>query len=437
MDYMKTRIIFACILITILSACSDNGETKVREISLFDVPSLLPGEEVKIIKDNYHTTTDIIIPPGVIINGNDATVHGNPLILSDGVDLKNMHFTGGDHAIFMGKDRVRKSTIQYCSFSNYTRACIFAPKADDCIIQYNSCEQSQYPPNGSGILFLGGRRNIIRGNKITGGITGILFLTDTANNGGSEGIPSDNVISGNSVSNFSEEGISFDIHGNSTDGCGARESDSILSVEADGINLTHIAWNNAGNDYTGYDIVFISGNSSGKERTILKRKGNFFSIDMNGLKPSPGDAVVIGSCPKRNIIRENTVDGPDSLNSILLYGLCSKNLIENNTIVHGHVRILSIDGLIVTADSVTGTPGRAPSNYNSIRNNIVSEGDIVLEYYNFRSGTPYRSVGNNIIKNRINGKIMANEQHCYISPDQKYNLSDLINVTLSGTELSQ
>jgi hypothetical protein len=114
------------------------------------------------------------------------------------------------------------------------------------------------------------------------------------------------------------------------------------------------------------------------------------------------------------------------------------NRIENNTVLRGGIKVESIDNLVIASGSATRSYGRAPSGYNTIRNNKMSE-DVSLEYYaiptingHANAYPAYVSVGKNVIGNQC-VRVNANQQVSYIAGNS--GTPNFSAVTLSPVEM--
>jgi len=301
--------------------------------------------------------------------------------------------------------------------------------ANDCIIEH--CDIQGTLASGSGIQVLGGKRNIIRYNTTVGGVTGIAFLYSRgANGGGLASLLEDNEVYGNTVSGYSEEGITFDVIGNTDSDVAAIEYDAITAVDTNEVTLSSPA--SAFANLVGYDMVFLDGTLQGNHRKIVAQSGlknNTFTLDSAGAQV--GDLVVVGATIKRNKIHHNTVTAPGHTNSaILLYGMCFENEIYSNIIPRGIVKVESLDNTVVADISVVGAEGRCPCGYNLVQNNALADGNLILEYYHLAppNYAVFQSKGNNVIGNSVvaGHLIVANEQHAWF--DGNTGTEDFTNV---------
>jgi Right handed beta helix region len=376
---------------------------------------------------------DLHPPDGYVYNGGGVTDATDTMVLGNDCTIVGVHFKGGggDSGI---KIKGSRNRVSGCTFDSFPWAGLVVLSGNDNVIYGNRF--NGVTGFGACIQILGGKRNQITSNFTRGGITAIAFLYSRgANGGGAASLIEDNVVSRNTCSGFSQEGITFDVLGNSAMDTAALEYDTIASVDGSTVTLSSRKWPS----YVGYDIVFLSGASAGRTRSIVGQSGNGFVLDPAPAGATRGDQVVIGAAFKGNLVSRNTVTAATSdLNSILLYGMAFGNRIEDNRVRSGSVKVESLDNLVIAAGSVTRTYGRAPSGYNTIRNNIVS-GDISLEYYaipdmngHANGYAPYVSTGNNVIGNQCR-QVNANQQVAFIADNT--GTTDYSDVTLSGSEM--
>ena len=314
---------------------------------------------------------------------------------------------------------VKNMTVKNCRFiagtSEYTHARVILYLAQDCTIDHNTFTGTA--GSGGNIQILGGKRNHITNNTISGGTTAILSMwSRSANGGGLNSIIEDNVITGNVYSGYSEEGISFDLKANDGSDCGALEYGAVASVSGQTVTLANLAFPN----YVGYDIVFVDGALRGHTRTITAQSGSSFTVSGSLAGAAAGDHVEIGACFKNNYVAYNTgtsAAGSDPYAAVILYGLCFGNTIEHNTLVRGKIKVQSLDYTAVAAGSVTATHGRAPCGYNTVRDNDVQDatGKIYLQYYAIGgSYTPFVSQGNNVVDNTT-PQVAGEHQLAYVT----------------------
>ena len=303
---------------------------------------------------------------------------------------------------------VKNMTVKNCRFtagtSEYTHARVILYLAQDCTIDHNTFTGTA--GSGGNIQILGGKRNHITNNTISGGTTAILSMwSRSANGGGLNSIIEDNVITGNVYSGYSEEGISFDLKANDGSDCGALEYGAVASVSGQTVTLANLAFPN----YVGYDIVFVDGALRGHTRTITAQSGSSFTVSGSLAGAAAGDHVEIGACFKNNYVAYNTgtsAAGSDPYAAVILYGLCFGNTIEHNTLVRGKIKVQSLDYTVQAKGSRTlvgSVFGRAPCGYNTLRDNKVDAGsgnNINLQYWALHgSGSPFTTEGNNVIGN--------------------------------------
>ena len=368
------------------------------------------------------TQDDIFVPSGCTFDGMTFQSYGSA------AGLKIGETSSGTPLLATG------ATVKNCSFiagtSQYTHARILLYLADDCTIDHDTLIGTS--GSGGNIQLLGGSGNHITDNTISGGTTAILSMWSRSSNGGGlASIIEDNVITGNTYSGYSEEGISFDLKANDGSDCGALEYDTIAAVSGQNISLSNLAYPN----YVGYDIVFVDGNLRDHTRTITAESGHTFTVSGSLAGVAAGDHVTIGACYKDNYVAYNTgtsAAGSDPFSAVILYGLCFGNTIEHNTLIRGKIKVQSLDYTAVAAGSATGTHGRAPCGYNTVCDNVEQDptGKIDLQYYALGgSATPFISQGNNVIDNTT-PLVSGNYQNAYLAGNS--GSSSLSNVTTAS-----
>lgn len=306
-------------------------------------------------------------------------------------------------------------------FQEYTNAAIFCIRANDFIITGNDCEGTS---TSRSILFYGGRRNRIADNRINSGVTGILFLFQRST-AGYPGTFIGNVISGNTVAGVSEEGISFDIRGNVAADIAVIDRDTVASTSTSGANLrvtlTNAGWTGT-NTWLGHYLCFMSGALKGRAAEITAQAGTLFTIDVSSEEHgviAGSDTVVLGLPALRNVITGNAVNATSSTTTgIVLWGLAYGNAIVGNTIIgpttanasKGGIVVASLSSLTTSTVNVTGSAGRAPSEYNVVTGNVVERADIYLQFKDYGTDT-FNSYGNVAVANAlIGGRVVSERQ---------------------------
>ena len=370
-------------------------------------------------------------PSGVTLQTQGDVIGASDVTL-DGFTFQSY---GAVRAISMGSKTgaVERMTVKNCTFAagsgQYTHSRILGYLINDCVIDHNTFTGTS--ASGGNIQVLGGKRNQITNNTITGGTTAILFMwSRTSNGGGLASVIEDNVVSGNVYSGHSEEGISFDLKANSADDCGALEYDTVQAVNGQTVTLSNLAFPS----YTGYDIIFVDGKLAGRTRTITAQSNPAFTVSGDLTGAAAGDHVVIGAPFKHNVISGNTGTAATSggYAQILLYGLCFGNTVENNTVVQGKIKVESLDNTPVATGNATRVPGRAPCGFNTVRNNTVKDtaGRIYLEYYALGTTyTPFVSMGNNVTGNTT-PIVEGLHQNAYVTANS--GTTKYTNVTLAS-----
>ena len=255
------------------------------------------------------TQDDIFVPSGCTFDGLTFQSYGASTALSIGMK------SNGTPRLATGV------TVKNCSFvegtAEYTHARVLLYLAQGCTVDHNTFTGTA--GSGGNIQLLGGSSNHITNNTISGGTTAILSMWSRSSNGGGlASIIKDNVITGNTYSGYSEEGISFDLKASDGSDCGALEYDTVAAVSGQDITLSNLAYPN----YVGYDIVFVDGNLRDRTRTITAESGHTFTVSGSLAGVAVGDHVTIGACYKDNYVAYNTgtsAAGSDPFSAVLLY----------------------------------------------------------------------------------------------------------------------
>ena len=120
----------------------------------------------------------------------------------------------------------------------------------------------------------------------------------------------------------------------------------------------------------------------------------------------------------------STVPGSD-YPAILLFGNCFGFTVENNTVPYGKIDIRSIDGVYKATGQVTGAYGRATNGYNTIEDNVVTNGNTNKGINLFRyaytadattgySATTAQYKGTNVTGNTT-PRVLSSYQETYLS----------------------
>jgi hypothetical protein len=313
----------------------------------------------------YKVSSTLTVPEGVSIIGDKGAKLNATFRLSNYSKLINMDFLKRSRAVIIGETSyVTGAEVRGCTFGTSSWASVIAYRVNDCIFDGNSFTNTN--AKGQNLIILGGKRNVVKNNTMHGGKTGIIFkYSREANGGGYNSLLEDNLIMNNTVQDFAEEGISFDVVGNDSNQVASLEYDTISSASRSQVTLAHPNWKSFGNpSYVGYDMIFLSGTLAGQLRRITAQSSATFTLDADTTGAANGDEIVIGATFKRNIIRNNTVISK-APGSILFFGMGFYNIIEHNTLTAGSVSIRSLDNvekanMLAGGGNVTGTWCRAP-----------------------------------------------------------------------------
>jgi hypothetical protein len=371
---------------------------------------------------------DLNPPNGYVYNGGGVASTSGTITLGSNCTIVGVKFTGGGIRI-----KGNGNTVRGCTFGANPWASLLIYVGNDNVIAGNTFNEAT--ASGSSIQMLGGKRNQITGNVTRGGVTAIASLySRSVNGGGAASLIEDNVISGNTCSGFSEEGITFDVLGNQALDIPALEYDHIRAAGGSSVTLSSLPFPS----YVGYDVVYLSGALAGHTAGIVAQSGAAFTLAAAATGALVNDQVVIGAPFKDNVVSGNTVSAAPGNNAILLYGMAFGNRIENNHVLVGNIKVESLDNLVIASGAATGTYGRAPCGYNTVKGNVVA-GNVSLEYYaiptisgHSNTYSPYVSVGNNVVGNTCT-RIDANQQVAFISGNS--GSTSLSDVTLSPVEM--
>lgn len=254
--------------------------------------------------------------------------------------------------------------------------------------------------------FYAGSENVISGNYIDGGVTGIHFMTFRSVT--DKFAMNRNIITDNHVSNISEEGISFDFQGNNATDTGSIMNGTVTSVSGTQL-IPNFSLSTHSNEYINAYVIFLSGALKGKPYKVdTMGSGGTAYINMveyiGGAKSGDKFVIMVGQIG--NIISNNVVRYCQT--GIDLYGSSYESVVIGNRAEYcegAGVRVLQLYGLtgngyyglsmnnVIEANNVTGcdirvmqvTFGNSPIDVlpigNKIVNNIVNDGAI---YYNYQ-----------------------------------------------------
>lgn len=272
------------------------------------------------------------------------------------------------------------------------------------------------------ILFTAGSRNRVTENELDFGKTGITWVYRRDLNG-AFGTSFRNVISGNTIVNISEEGISFDVNGSTaatvavvdrgTVASKANPSGAIYNVVVSGGT-----WATETRDYTGYYACFLSGALKGQPVKITGHLGATLTLALAASQYAiltAADQFTVGMPFIGNVISGNTVDtsARGVARGLHLYGLCYQNTVVGNTVIgtgaaKGGLQVDSITGLAQPAN-LSASSGLAPSEGNTVVGNTVNGDDLSIALHSY--GGSYTSSRNVVTGNTIvNGRLRWDNQ---------------------------
>jgi hypothetical protein len=215
----------------------------------------------------------------------------------------------------------------------------------------------------AGIELAGVSDMLIENNTITGGIAGIKALS------GYSVAPRASVnvtVRNNTVTGFTEEGISADLRGNSATDNGVREMDRVSSVSANTVRTQGTYTSSPyGNGY--HYLSVYSGACRGHTYRITAQSLNTFTLESAPTCVlASGDRVSVGVPHIRWKMENNYVDASKGLTALQYWGLSFDSTIANNQIVEppsgpprtgyppAAISLMSLQGLSGTGQVTTG-----------------------------------------------------------------------------------
>lgn len=399
----------------------------------------------------------IDVPDGAGIRGSGSsvtTISGVGFNLGSGSFCEDVGFNGSgvsstsQRAITTRNDvgPITRARISRCRFIDYKSSIAILLRAipndapSRCVIEDNVFENCEYAVlmerglycrierntstniTGAGrhIVFYSAENCMIADNLVTGGVVGITGLLNRAVAGP---FPiQGNVIRGNTVVSVSEEGISLDMFGNDANAVAVTDHGSIASrgthnASTGQLSITlDAAFAGApANKFFRARLVITSGAAAGSVFRIDASSGAVLTV--NGVRAdtaaliAPGDSISIGQPMFANIITGNEVRDAGKW-SVVLWGFCIGNVVAQNTFrtslstavvdtgrPSGGVEVWGLDGLIVSAVSQTGRPGRAPSLLNKVTQNVMDRCRTYEGVKAYGSAPGYAQLGNELTGN--------------------------------------
>jgi len=381
---------------------------------------------------------DLTPPDGYTFNGGGTYSTSGILELGSNCTIIGVNFTNSSRQIVIDGNN---NTVQGCTFGPNNWSALIVECGSSNTIE--GCTFNTTSGQGANIQVWGGGHNIIRNNTTKGGVTGIIHLAGRDAAGVSLAAITDGTeIYGNTCYGFTQEGISFDFNGDQEAKNIACETTTIVSVSGNNITLGAYTFPS----YAGYDICFMTGALAGRTRSIAGQSGTgnrTFICTTTPTGAAPGDLVTIGGTYKNCHIHDNTVTAHSAAwPAINLYGMCYGNLVEDNTVLLGCIKVESVANTDIPNCSAIHDYSRAPCGYNTIRNNAVAH-KVQLQYYAWPTSpdglhandfAATQTKGNNAIGNTCSA-VEVNEQWCYVSGNSGAT-SDLGGNTFAGSEMT-
>jgi hypothetical protein len=235
------------------------------------------------------------------------------------------------------------------------------------------------------------------------------------------GVSFNNIAFRNTLTNISEEGISFDVVGNLASNVAALDNGNIASKPGtDQIAMSGGTWSTAGTTgYVGYYACWMTGTNKGKTAKITAQSNGTLTLDTANIDYAAvtvGDRVAFGAPFMYNVVEQNhvTLKSGSGTVGIDLYGLAYNNTVKNNfatgSPTDDAIAIVALAALINSDINQSGNPGVAPTGYNTIDNNTTTGYNIVAELRNFGgAGNEFLNYGNSLTRNTIqaSGAVIA------------------------------
>jgi|GEM_PF-6775837 len=279
-----------------------------------------------------------------------------------------------------------------------------------------------------------GSNNLITGNRISSGVTGICFLL---NRKSTQGIGLDNnVISNNRISNISEEAISLDIHGNNSGSSGSVVKGTVSSVTVGNSQIRIVPsfrLDNPSNGYKNLYVVFLSGKTKGQALKIDSMgpdgKSYLQLVGGNAKDIAVGDRIVLQVGVVGTIISNNTISNAQT--GIDLYGVAMETVVSGN-----HIDTCKPDGIRVSSlyGVLDGSYGMVFN--NTITSNILKDANINVGIITFGPPIDVYASGNQVISNTlINGNLLYSYQDEVLVSDNVVAGSGVTSIANCSTSL--
>ena len=416
----------------------------------------------------YYLNGAFLIPDGITIEGEETAKVNAVFRMDDNSRLINIEFkSSSSRQVIIGEsgetpdEYIDNIWIKDCTFSgNTTWPLLWCARVNNSIFDGNSFSNAN--SKGSNFQILGGSGNIVTNNITTGGKTGIIFkYTQAANGGGPESKIWNNIITGNTLTGFNEEGLSHDVEGSSAGSWSFLELDTIASTPSSTqVTLSHAGWDSGYQpDYVGMDMVFVDGALAGHSRVITVQSGDTFTLSESITGASASDTIVIAATFQNNFVGFNQINSAAN-GSILFFGLSFYNRIYGNTVTQGNIELRSLnqtempDTLGSGLGNVTQTHGMGPTGFNLVSNNIIGTDSVYCaameddrkcqNQFEYReipdqggSNPDYKSYGNSSINNTIyntNGLFVWSQDY-YTTGNVSSGVDDYIGEEFESTLL--
>jgi hypothetical protein len=273
---------------------------------LIDKPEVeLIGQQTKLIRAKANTSTTVVLEKGKGISGfilDGVEIHMPATHV--GSKITNNQFKNCQVCVFGyvdGEKNPADVTIQKNTFNGHTYGVLGAFSTSH--IHDNTFTNSR----SRNIELWAGEGNEIVKNKITGGVTGIIFLTNRQRTGLRGAF--ENIIEENTLSNISEEAISFDLHGDNLEETGSLKKGIVAEVTIENEELKLTPNFSVQESYKNSYLVPLTGLDKGKAYKIISTGGtDRLKLEFRkGSKIKKDDRFVIAVLHTENTIKKNTI----------------------------------------------------------------------------------------------------------------------------------
>lgn len=372
--------------------------------------------------------------------GSNTRIHDLSIVMASGAGIRLKATAGSTHQHFVDIDscRIAGGLVQiYAGFGNalhtdikiarntFTGSGVICNIASRVSITSNTFENTVA---GTRAIRVWGNGHRIIGNTIRGGVVGITYISNASAILGLAQC-NDGIISGNVISEVTEEAISIDSVANTYASCSVREYDTIaVGGSADAakrtVTLSDAGWaGSSAFDGSKFHLVFISGTNAGKAYLITAHANAAFTLDITDGEYdtlSDADECVVCVLVYGITIANNTItstQGPTSGkgSGIVFHGCGHGCDISNN-----YVDVLGSSGdpgtwafreadlntvTYTVATSICDNYLRCPVGVNTVRNNFWAQGATGRWYKNYGAEADFTPVTSTLSGNITSGAV--------------------------------